>query len=44
MHGHCRWFGMTTTSDVQYARTEMGYSKQDSAGLAALCAESRMRL
>lgn len=42
MHGHCRWFGMSY-KDVQYARTEMGYSKLDSLDYAALCAESRMR-
>lgn len=42
MAGHCREYGMSY-ADVQYARTEMGYSKTDSLDYAALCAESRMR-
>lgn len=42
MAGHCRHYSMSY-ADVQYARTEMGYSKQDSLDYAALCAESRMR-
>lgn len=42
MAGHCRHYGMSY-KDVQYARTEMGYSKLDSLDYAALCAESRMR-